>query len=433
MNPYLQTILSSLETVRGIRATAVATEGTDGRVYVQVVGVPGFPVFTVSPSGKYDLPYEHSFTNAGMAKMGLPVLADKSEGLNAVLFADKLAERPRNRHDLCYGFDPHAINRVREMAAKSSPQESWKIWHETGQTALLSMATGTAQPSHTNHLKTTAAAASLCSKVSAPAVRTQYRSAMQLSKYFSSGDGQKRALEACRNFLGAKDWPVGARLKLYDASRQAFNSAVSPDHALTWFRQIYDDLVLPAPAGGWGIARNASGPLWSAEKTFQTVKVEFSGFAWGGPVALTNFHNGSAKAALLCSLEKMRSFKPVSNWPVMAVSKVLHFHNPELFPIYDNEVIWNKVLKHFRIEFREFCHASSPPYDVEDTPIFYRNYMCWGAYLLATAHPRFMEMFADWLGRQSGADLSKRQFDASRLFATAYEFTIIGAYADSGQ
>jgi hypothetical protein len=94
------------------------------------------------------------------------------------------------------------------------------------------------------------------------------------------------------------------------------------------------------------------------------------------------------------------------------------------------QVIWNKVLKHFRNEFKEFCWAFSPPYDVEDTPIFYRNYMCWGAALLASAHPRFMEIFTEWLADQPGADLSKRHFDASRLFATAYEFVIIGAYAD---
>jgi hypothetical protein len=74
--------------------------------------------------------------------------------------------------------------------------------------------------------------------------------------------------------------------------------------------------------------------------------------------------------------------------------------------------------------------ASSPPYDFGDTPIFYRNYMFWGASLLASAHPRFMDVFAEWLAKQPGVDLSKRQFDVSRLFATAYEYVIIGAYAD---
>ena len=361
MNPYVQTILSLLDSARGLPTTVVTTEGTDGRLYVQVVGVLGFPVFTINPSGRYDLPFEHSYTRAGMTKMGLPILAGKSEGLNAVLFADKLAARPRNRHD--------------------------------------------------------------------PTVRPQHRPAMTLRGYFESEDGQKRALEACRNFLGVKDWAVGDRFKLYDASRHAFDPSPSTGDALGWFRQIYDELVRPAPAGGWGVARNASGPLWSAEKTFQTIKAGLSNFSWDGTVTLTNFHNSSIHATLVSSLEKMRSFKPVTNWPVMAVSKVLHFYNPELFPVYDNEVIGHKVLRHFRNEFREFCWAFSPPYDVDDTPIFYRNYMCWGAALLASAHPQFMKIFAEWLAKQPGAELSTRQFDPSRLFATAFEFMIIGAYA----
>ncbi len=88
------------------------------------------------------------------------------------------------------------------------------------------------------------------------------------------------------------------------------------------------------------------------------------------------------------------------------------------------------MLKRFRFEFREFCRSSSPPYDIEDTPIFYRNYLCWGASLSSSAHPRFMEMFTEWLANQPRADLSKRHFDASQLFATAHEFVIIGAYAD---
>jgi len=44
-----------------------------------------------------------------------------------------------------------------------------------------------------------------------------------------------------------------------------------------------------------------------------------------------------------------------------------------------------------------------------------------------------MEMFTEWLANQPRADLSKRHFDPSQLFATAYEFMIIGAYADSGE
>ena len=42
-----------------------------------------------------------------------------------------------------------------------------------------------------------------------------------------------------------------------------------------------------------------------------------------------------------------------------------------------------------------------------------------------------MKTFAEWLATRTGRDLSKYHFDPSRLFATAYEFMIIGAYVDS--
>ncbi len=251
-----------------------------------------------------------------------------------------------------------------------------------------------------------------------------------VQNYFGSEEAQERALQACCHFLCAIDWAVNDRLRLYDDSRHAFDPAFPADDALRRFRQIYDELVRPAPAGGWGIGRNASGRLWTAEETFEFLKAEFSNLPWGGPVNLLNFEN--IQTSLLSSLEKMSSFKPLlAKWPTMAVSKVLHFYNAELFPVYDNAVIDKKVLTRFKNEFKDFCLAFSPPYHVKDTAIFYRNYMGWGAHLLAAAHPRFMEVFAAWLAKQPWADLSKRHFDAKRLFATAYEYTLIGAYADS--
>ena len=245
--------------------------------------------------------------------------------------------------------------------------------------------------------------------------------------YFENEAAQKRALEACRMFLGGRDWAVGDRLKLYDLSHEAFRS----NKGVASFHKIYEELVRPPRAGGWGIARNAAGPLWPAERTFETLRDDFHQFAWGGSVTLLNFGKSKVEATLLPLLEKMRTLKPVSDWPTMAVSKVLHFYNPELFPVYDNEVIWKKVLKVFGNEFREFCRAYSPPYDMGDTPVFYRNYMSWGSALLASAHSHFMQSFVEWLNDQLGADLSQRVFDASRLYAMAFEYTIIGAYADS--
>ena len=103
MNFYVERAVSLLKSVRGITVTPFIAEGTDGRLYVQVVGIAGFPVFTVKRSGAYELPFEHTYTNVDMRKRGWSIVEGESEGLNAALFADQLAARPRNRHDLCSG------------------------------------------------------------------------------------------------------------------------------------------------------------------------------------------------------------------------------------------------------------------------------------------------------------------------------------------
>lgn len=253
--------------------------------------------------------------------------------------------------------------------------------------------------------------------------------ANKLSSYFQR-DGQQRALEAYAKFAFAPErgWGIEDKMELYEASRRAFGPATLLGEALLAFRKIYDDLYRPAPAGGWGVGRNASGPCWPAAKTFDTIKTEFHLFRWSGPITLLNFHSSNDWAALLSSLEKMRELKPVAGYPVMAVSKFLHFYNPALFPIYDNEVIWNGVFRCFRSDFKEFCCTSGFKYEYEDTASFYCKYIRWANSLLASAHSGFMKTFVDWLRTQPGAELPRRTFDVTTLYATAFEFTAIGAW-----
>lgn len=53
--PAVEEILSLLKSERGIvpKTRPVMVEGNDGRLYVQVVGVRGFPVFTVEAAMIY--------------------------------------------------------------------------------------------------------------------------------------------------------------------------------------------------------------------------------------------------------------------------------------------------------------------------------------------------------------------------------------------
>jgi hypothetical protein len=217
-------------------------------------------------------------------------------------------------------------------------------------------------------------------------------------------------------------------MEMYEASRFAFDTTVGQGEALPLFiNGVYKKLL-----SDWDVFRPRSPSVcWSPQKIFETIKREFSPWAWGGSVSLLNVMSGDTCKSLLPRLSRMREIKPNKDYPCMTVSKFLHFYNPELFPVYDTEVIWKTVLeKRYRNEFREFCANSGLGYDVGDTPLFLRNYICWAGYLVSVAHAKFMELFVDWLGQQPGCDFGKWKITAStasKLYATAFEFTAIGA------
>lgn len=130
----------------------------------------------------------------------------------------------------------------------------------------------------------------------------------------------------------------------------------------------------------------------------------------------------------------MRGIKPKKHFPLMTVSKFLHFYNPELFPIYDNDVIWNKVLNGcFKDDYREFCRREPVPNSIafgEDSAAWLCYYMLFAGDLLVAAHENFVQIFRDWLNAQPGAELSRRRFDPMMLYARAFEYTAVGAAAE---
>ena len=246
---------------------------------------------------------------------------------------------------------------------------------------------------------------------------------MMLRDYFLP-EGQQRALAAYGRFACGKGWTIQEKIDLYESSCCAFGAAMGEDDAFRAFENIYKNL-----AGGWQVFRPDS-PIvcWPSRQIFKTIQNEFKEFAWGGTLDLSNFMSSGKQEPLLLKLAKMEGIKSNKGYPVMAVSKFLHFYNPGLFPIYDYQVIWRKVFKRFKGEFKEFCFASKLPYNTEETGVFLRNYVCWASYLIGEAHPpRFMEAFVEWLGKQPGCKLPEGKFDARSLFATAFEFTAIGA------
>ena len=164
---------------------------------------------------------------------------------------------------------------------------------------------------------------------------------MDIRKYFEL-DGQRRALDGYSRFArGRNHWSVHEKLELYEASRLAFDPTAPKDTALRIFtNEIYNNLE-----SYWQVFRTRlPGTHWTPQQTFDTIKREFSHFAWDSSVTLLNLTTQD-KASLLSCLVKMEKIKPHRDYPIMAVSKFLHFYNPALFPIYDTEVIWKKCLR----------------------------------------------------------------------------------------
>jgi hypothetical protein len=247
--------------------------------------------------------------------------------------------------------------------------------------------------------------------------------ATSLAHFFQPA-GQRRALEAYGKFAGSSDWSVSHKMDLYEGSRVAFGPATPEGEGLRAFEHIYNSLV-----SHWQVFRpHGVAGSWSAATTYQKIKSEFAAFAWGGPSTLPTLHGSGKHQDLMFSLMEMEKIKPNSGYPTMTVSKFLHFYNPALFPIYDTEVIWNKVFKRFKADYDRFRTAANLVSRAGDVA-FLRNYMCWASSLMASAHPAFMATFVDWLA----GELPPRKFEAlgremlGTLYATAFEFTAIGA------
>ena len=251
-----------------------------------------------------------------------------------------------------------------------------------------------------------------------------------LRSFFDTELWQRRALDGFFEAWGGDTgWLSREFMEPYAASWLAFDPSSSTDEALRDFDTVYNVL-----ATDFRVFRPQSpSDCWPPQKIFETIKREFVEFSWRGPVNLLNFAKSGTGPHLESCLAKLQGIKPKKQYPLMLVSKFLHFYNPSLFPIYDNAMIWERVLNaRFKEEYRQFCRRERIPDYVAfeaDTAVWLRHYMNFASSLLSIAHGKFMQVFVEWLARQPGVDLARQKFDAATLYATAFEFTIIGATA----
>ena len=253
-----------------------------------------------------------------------------------------------------------------------------------------------------------------------------------LVAYFQSEELAHRALDRYLGFANDRDWRIvgdGGKLQLYDWAGHAFDPTTPADDALDAFRRMYCTVKNWAKRGG--------GTFALAEDVFEVLRRPTAGFLYDGKMSLANLQYGSSEAEALADfLPQLWIVKRNKSFPWMAVSKVMHFVSPGLFPIWDTDVLWNKVMygasKHsaapFRQDYESFC-GQHEFHVLENGAVFVHNYVLWAAHHIQQADDSFMAWFEGWMQQRFPNDIPK--YSSARrlrsLYATAFEFVAIGA------
>ena len=142
--------------------------------------------------------------------------------------------------------------------------------------------------------------------------------------------------------------------------------------------------------------------------------------------------NTASSRSVLAGLTKLRNLKQTRCYPWMPVAKFTHFFNPTLFPIYDMEVIWKKVLygvfKRDWIQWCEVVRAQPIETDTESAR-FNLDYTLMAAEIIRNADEGFMPFFSEWFREQVAGEGDDRRVldDVDSYYATAFEYVAIGA------
>jgi hypothetical protein len=254
-----------------------------------------------------------------------------------------------------------------------------------------------------------------------------------LNEYFQVRESACDALDRYLIFADERDWDIEGqfgKLHLYKLAADAFDKTTPYSEALISFRLVYEQVQ------DWpGVKRGGS--FATAEDVFDIMLQDSSRFLFDTDISLANLTYPSLQTRRLnVFLPVLKFVKSTKQYPWMAVSKVLHFANPGLFPMWDWDVIWGKVMgkdqsgrsASFHSEYQAFCceHKFSV---WENGPEFVLYYTLWAASYIMGRHSEFMHWFVDWMNLHFSTDIAKYGL-AARLpsyYATAFEFVAIGA------
>jgi hypothetical protein len=226
------------------------------------------------------------------------------------------------------------------------------------------------------------------------------------------------ALRAYDRVLG-KNWPLKHKCDLYRSAITAFESALPVLERQKAFSEIYNNL-----RSYWQIFRNAK-TYWSAEEVFAQLPAAASTFSRTSGRSLSSTSQVSF-SEIVETVSGLRDLKQLRSrrFSEMACSKVLHFFNPEMFPIYDLAFVWNRVFRRFRQDYRDFGVLQGWN-DGAVGAEFYARYTTWASHVIQQAPPEFMQRFANWFRAEAGEACALLPIE--RYFATAFEMVAVGA------
>jgi hypothetical protein len=205
----------------------------------------------------------------------------------------------------------------------------------------------------------------------------------KLVRYFQERQAAEAALERYYQFAKEQNWDIGGstgKIRLYSLMLQAMDSHTSPERAYEDFCNVYNT-VRKWP----GVGRKGS--LAPADQVYNAIFQWWRDYFFTSGAYLTTLSYPSEFSdSLVSSLPALHFMKTTprttQKYPWMFVSKVLHFVNPGLFPIWDWEIMWGKVMYQgkaaFRDEYEAFCGTHHFTVS-EDGSIFLLYYLLWAA------------------------------------------------------
>lgn len=240
---------------------------------------------------------------------------------------------------------------------------------------------------------------------------------MNLEEYFAPHQ-IKRTLLAHRAFVSRKpEWRYQNRFALYPLADIAFSGNSSKTSAEAFF-----SLFMHLRAH-WQLIRPAK-RFMPCENIYKLIRKECKVCSVRSPITLRTLHSipNAHKKILHCLIELKDIKKLPTNKPsIMAISKLLHFYNPNLFLIYDWRFIETGLLKEFASEWELFSNYPKAQYGAFD---MYVKYLYFANALLRGKTARLKRAIKAHLG---SINVQFKATPITQTHAVIFEFAALGA------